>query len=108
MDHRCPVCRTDLSGRKLSQAVVARMEIDCPKCGSRIRLNVHRVEVIVVLLSFGTIVVVGALAYWFQSRGLMLFTLGAVLAGSAAFPLLERAWLRTWPRYAPVAENPGH
>jgi DNA-directed RNA polymerase subunit RPC12/RpoP len=99
MDHRCPICRADLAGRKLSQAIVTRMEIECPQCGSRIRLNVHRAETIGVLAGFGIIVVLGALAYATQSERLMLFAFGAILAGSVALPLLERVWLRTWPRY---------
>ena len=107
MDHRCPICKANLGRRKLSQTIVARMEIDCPHCNGRLQLNVHRAETIVVLLSFGTIVVLAALAYWMQSQRLMLFAFGAVMAGAAALPLVEHVYLRTWPRYVPQVQRPG-
>ena len=100
MDYRCPVCRGSLAKRKFSHAVVARMEIDCPHCNSTIRLNVHRSELIVVLLNFGAIVVLVALAYRFRSQGLLLFAFGAAMVGALALPVLERTYLRNWPRYA--------
>jgi hypothetical protein len=101
MDYRCPACRADLGKRhKLSQAIVARMETDCPHCKRRIRLNVHRAETIIVLLNFGMVVVLGALAYWFQSQGLVILVAGAVMLGTLALPLLEQTCLRAWPRYA--------
>ena len=101
MDYRCPACRADLGKRhKLSQAIVARMETDCPHCKRTIRLNVHRAETIIVLLNFGMIVVLGTLAYWFQSQGLVVLVAGAVMLGTLALPLLERTYLRAWPRYA--------
>ncbi len=102
MDNRCPVCRADLGARKLSQAIVARMEIDCPRCKSRIRLNYHWTEVIAVALGFGAFVVLAALAYWLQSQQLMIIAFGAAMAGALALPLLEWTYLRTWPRYAPI------
>lgn len=103
MDYRCPACRADLWKRhKLSQAIVARMETDCPHCKRTIRLNVHRAETIIVLLNFGMIVMLGALAYWFQSRGLIVLVAGAVMLGTLALPLLERTYLRAWPRYAAI------
>jgi len=105
MDHRCPVCRADLGARKLSQAIVARMEMDCPQCSGRIRLRLHRAEVIVVLVIFGALAVLGGLAYWYRSEALVLFTVGTLLAGSLALPLLERTWLRTWPRYEAIAPS---
>jgi hypothetical protein len=101
MDYRCPECGTNLGRRKLTQAVITRMEIECSGCKSEIRLNVHWVEEIVVLLSFGTIVVLAAFAYWFQSQGLVIAALGAAMLGALALPLLEKTYLRTWPRYAP-------
>lgn len=103
MDYRCPHCRANLGRRKLTQAVVARMEIDCSACKRRIRLNVHRTETFVVLLNFAAIVVSGALAYWLESPGLMLFAFGAAMLGALALPLLERTYLRDWPRYVPEA-----
>lgn len=106
MDYRCPVCRANLENRKLSHAVVTRMEINCSHCKSKIRLNVHRAEEILVLLSFGTIVVLAALAYWFQSQGLLLSVFGTVMVSALALPLLEQTYLRSWPRYVPTVENP--
>jgi hypothetical protein len=99
MDYRCPVCRMNLGKRRLGQAIFARMEVDCPHCKSTLRLNLHRTEVILVLLNFGSIVVLAAFAYLFQSQGLVLTALGAAALGALALPLLEQTYLRTWPRY---------
>ena len=101
MDYRCPLCGADLGRRRLTQAVVTQMEIECSNCKSAIRLNVHLAEEIVVLLSFGTIVVLAGFAYWFQSQGLVITALGAAMLGALALPLLEKTYLRHWPRYAP-------
>jgi hypothetical protein len=79
------------------------MEIDCSHCKSRIRLNLHWAEVIVVLLGFGTFVVLAALAYALQSQRLALIAFGAAMVGALALPLLERIFLRSWPRYARMA-----
>lgn len=106
MDYRCPVCRANLAKGRLSQAVVIRMEIDCSQCKSRIHHNYHRAEALIVLLSFGSFVALAALAYWLQREGLMLFAFGAAMAGALALPLLERTYLRTWPRYIAAAQNP--
>lgn len=103
MDYRCPDCKKDLKTRKLSQAVVARMETECSFCKNIIRLNVHRAEAIVVLLSFGTILAMAAIAYWFESRVAILLALGAAMAGALAIPVLEKTTLRAWPRYASTA-----
>lgn len=100
MDYRCPECGTNLGRRKLTQAVITRMEIACSGCKSEIRLNVHWVEEIAVLLSFATIVVLAGFAYWFQSQGLVIAALAAAILGALALPLLEKTYLRTWPRYA--------
>lgn len=105
MDYRCPVCGEDLGNRRLTQAVVTRMEIDCPKCKRIIRLNVHRVEMLVVVLSFGAIVALAALGYWLQSQKLMMLAFAAAAAGSLAVPLLERTYLRSWRRYVAGAEH---
>jgi DNA-directed RNA polymerase subunit RPC12/RpoP len=106
MDYRCPNCEANLRRRKLSQTVVARMHIDCPRCKSTIRLNIHRVEGIVVMFSFGTVVVLGALAYLFQSQGLVVLALGTAMLGALAFFVLERTYLKAWPRYASTAKSP--
>jgi hypothetical protein len=100
MDYRCPLCQANLGTRRLSQAVITRMEIDCAHCKAKIRLNVHRAEEAVVLLGFGTIIALAACAYWFQSQALALAAFAAAMAGALALPVLERTWLRTWPRYA--------
>jgi len=101
MDYRCPLCGANLGRRRLTQAVVTQMEIECSNCKSQIRLNVHWVEEIVVLLSFGAIAVLAGFAYWFRSQGLVITALGAALLGALALPLLEKTYLRYWPRYAP-------
>jgi DNA-directed RNA polymerase subunit RPC12/RpoP len=101
MDYRCPICGADLGRRKLTQAIVARMDIECSGCKGDIRLNVHWVEEIVVLLGFGTAVALAALAYWSQNQGLVIAAAGAALLGSLALPVLEKTFLRAWPRYVP-------
>ena len=52
-----------------------------------------------------TIVLLGVLAYRFQSQDLVLITVGAVMLGALALPLIEHTWLRNWPRYATL-QNP--
>ena len=106
MDYRCPVCGRNVAQRKLSHAIVARITIDCPHCGSTIRLNIHPLELVVVLVAFGTIVVLAALAYWYRSQQLMLALIGVAFAAGLASPVLERTRLRDWPRYAAI-EPPG-
>lgn len=106
MDYRCPVCGENLAKRRLSQAVVARMEIECSHCKSTIRHNVHRSEVIALALGFGTFATLTALAYWLQSQTLMVLAFGAGMAGALALPLLEHTYLRRWPRYAPMVQRP--
>ncbi len=103
MDNRCPLCKGDLGKRKFSHAVVARIEIDCSHCKRTIRVNVHRSEVVIVLFNFGAIVVLVCLAYWLRSQGLLLFAFAAAMAGALALPVLERTYLRTWPRYVAKA-----
>lgn len=83
------------------------MEIACSHCKSTIRLNVHRAEEIVVLLSFGTIVVLAASAYWFESQGLVLSAFGAAMAGALALPVIEKTYLRSWPRYVSSVHQTG-
>lgn len=106
MDYRCPICGTNLGRRRLSEAIVARMAVECSHCKNVIRLNIHPAETVIVLLIFGTIVVLAAFGYWFQSRGLMLFVFGAAMVGALALPLLEKICLRSWPRYASSVQGP--
>ena len=100
MDYRCPLCSANLGKRKLTQAIVARMETECSNCKGIIRLNVHRAEAITVVLGFGAIVVLAVFAYRTQSHNLALAAFGAAMAGALALPLLENTYLRSWPRYA--------
>jgi len=102
MDHRCPLCAADLSGRRLSQAIIARMEIDCPHCKRRIRMNLHPAESAIILTSFGAFAVLAALAYWLKREGLYVVAFAAAMLGAGALPLAERVWLRNWPRYVPM------
>jgi len=106
MDYRCPVCGANLGRRRLSEAVVARMEVECSHCKNVIHLNIHPLEVVVVLLIFGAIVILAALGYWLRSQGLMLSVFGTAMVGALALPLLEKIYLRSWPRYASSARRP--
>ena len=99
MNYQCPACGANLRQRKLAQAVVARMEIDCPGCKTRVQLNLHQAEIAILLLSCAVFLVLAALAYWLQSQGLLLAGLAAGAAGWAAVQVLERTVLRAWPRY---------
>jgi DNA-directed RNA polymerase subunit RPC12/RpoP len=99
MDYRCPLCGQDLGSRRLVHAVVASMESDCPRCKGRIKLNVHRTETLLVVGSFAAMVVLGVLAYRHQSGGFALLAFAAAMLGALAVPLLERTYLRSWPRY---------
>lgn len=106
MDYRCPVCRTDIVQRRLTQTVLVRLEVQCPRCKSVIRHNVHRIESAVVLLNFAALVVLAVFAYLFHSKTLMLIAVGAAIMGAVALPLLEHTVLRTWPRYVPLEPGP--
>lgn len=99
MDHRCPACGFSLARRKLVDAVITSMERECGGCKRRLRLNLHRVEQAAVIANFAAVLGLGALAYVTQSQPLMMATFGLVLLGSLALPLLERTYLRSWPRY---------
>ncbi len=99
MNHRCPACGADLSARKLSQAVVAQMEIDCSHCKKSIRLNLHRSEVALVFINFAIIVLLGVLAWLRESQGLVLAALAAAALGALALRVLGVTVLRDWPRY---------
>lgn len=100
MDYRCPVCRAQPAKRRLSQAVVARMEIDCSHCKSTILHDFHWAEDMIGLLGFGTFVVLVALAYRLRSQPRMLLALGTAMVSAGALPLLERTYLRNRPRHA--------
>ena len=104
MNHRCPLCGAKQAKQKFGQAMVARMNVECSRCGRAIRLNVHPVETAVVLLNFAIIVALALFAYHLQSRGLVLVAFGAAMIGAASLPLLERTYLRSWPRY--LADTP--
>ena len=102
MDYRCPMCSASLAKRKLTQAIITRMEIDCAHCMRKIQLNVHPVEMAVVVVFFVVFLAFGLLAYWTQSHELLLAAFGTAMLGSLALPALERTYLRDWPRYAPL------
>lgn len=75
------------------------MEVDCPRCQRRLRLNLHPLETWVVLAGAGVFVGLALLAYWQQSHGLLLAALALGVAAMGAVHVLERHWLRDWPRY---------
>lgn len=102
MDYRCPACAMPQKRRRLAETVITKMEIDCAHCGRRMALNIHRAELFVVLVNFGVIVVLAALAWWLGSERLVLAAIGAAMLGALALPLLEKTWLRSWPRYVAV------
>ncbi len=100
MNYRCPFCEKDLKSRKLMHAVVARAETDCLHCKSRLRYNVHRAESAVVMFNFVAIAVFVTSAYWLQSKTLAIIAFGAAMLGALMLPMLERTWLKDWPRFA--------
>jgi len=105
MDNRCPLCGVQKQKTKFGQSMVPRMVVQCSTCQGIIHLNVHRVETIVVLLNFAIIIVLAIFAYYLQSRELVLVVVGAAMVGASALPLLERTYLRSWPRYVAKALN---
>jgi len=105
MNYRCPNCAKDLATRKLLQSVIARWEIDCRYCGRRIRLNVHPLELKVVTFSFAAFVALAVLAWRLENNALTLLALCAGVGGAVALPIIERTYLRTWARYAPLAQR---
>jgi len=98
MDYRCPGCGANV-GKRRWDAVVTRMEVECPACKRVLVLNVHRAERAVVLLVCGAVALLAATGFWLESRGLLLCAFGAVMGGSLAIPFLERIYLRSWRRY---------
>ena len=103
MDNRCAVCEVDLGSGKLSQSIIARMEIECSHCKNLIRLNVHSAEMAIVLLNGALMLALAASAYLYESQTLTLSLLGAVVLGMLGLPLIEHTYLKTWPRYARMA-----
>jgi hypothetical protein len=99
MNYRCPACNADLGRKTRGRDIVSRMEMDCAQCKVRLRFNVHKAEAAVIVLDFAAIILLGALAYWLQSQVMALLAFGAAALGAAVLPLLERIWLREWPRY---------
>lgn len=79
------------------------MDVECPHCAAPLSVNVHRAESGLVLGSVGGCVALAALAYALRSQSLLLWALGGGLSGAGATYLLERVWLRSWPRYVPRA-----
>lgn len=107
MDYRCPNCTRDLATRKLLRSVIARWEIDCRYCHRRIRLNVHPLELRVVTFGFAAFVALAVLAWRLESSVLTLLALCAGAGGAVTLPIFERTYLRTWARYAPIAQSLG-
>jgi len=103
MDYRCPLCGADQKKTRFGQTLVTQMASQCSECHGVIHLNVHRAETIVVLLNLAILVVLAVFAYWPQRRWLVLIAVGAALVGASALPVLERTYLRNWPRYASSA-----
>ncbi len=103
MDYRCPLCGADLAQSKPARSLIARMNVDCPRCLGRLEMNVHRAETALVLASVAGAVGLAALAYARQSQALLLAALALGMAGAAALYAIERTWLRRWPRFRPRA-----
>ena len=99
MDHRCPLCARPLTMRKLTQPIIARAEVDCPLCKGRIKVNLHPAEEAVVLGTLGAFLACAGLGWWLGREGLYVAAVGVAMIGAAFLPLLERFWLRDWPRY---------
>lgn len=59
------------------------------------------------MLSFAALVVLAVLAYWLRSQNLVLLVFAAAMIGALASPLIERVFLRSWPRYAPLGGSQG-
>lgn len=105
MDHRCPHCHQDLAARKLSQAIIARPEIDCPFCKGRLRVNMHGTEEALIIATLVGFILFAGLAYWLDRQGLYVVAFALAMLGAAARPVAERLWLRTWPRYVPLPRS---
>ena len=102
MDYRCPSCGKDLASRKRIAAIITRMELDCPHCRRRIRLNLHPLEVRIVLAGFVAFVALAGLGYALRSNALSVIALVAGMTGPSLLPVVERVWIRNWARYVLV------
>ncbi|HEX5092012.1 MAG TPA: hypothetical protein VFV84_04900 [Burkholderiales bacterium] len=107
MDNCCPACRRDLGRRKLAYSIVARMDVDCPHCDAGLTVHVHPAERALVLGGAGVALVLAVWSYFSQSQVLLLAAFAAAMAAAAALSVLERLWLRAWPRYVPRRPRPG-
>jgi DNA-directed RNA polymerase subunit RPC12/RpoP/uncharacterized membrane protein YeaQ/YmgE (transglycosylase-associated protein family) len=107
MDYRCPLCGADLAKSKPARSLIARMNVDCPRCQGRLEMNVHGAETALVLAGVAGSVALAALAYARHSQGLLLAALVLGIAGAGALYAIERTWLRHWPRFRPRAATPG-
>jgi DNA-directed RNA polymerase subunit RPC12/RpoP len=99
LDYRCPNCGKDLAKRKLALSIIAKMEIDCPGCMQRLSMNIHQVESAATLLfslGFVGMLLVGILRERHEVIGIGIVI--GLLGGVASF-LVERVYLREWPRY---------
>ncbi len=106
MNYRCPACEKDLGTRKLSQAVISRLETECPHCKTKLSFNVHRAEFAIVLFNFAAVAVFIACSYWLHGKVLAIIAFGAAMLGSLMLPVLERTWLRDWPRFVIASVRP--
>ena len=99
MDHRCPLCGQNLAGRRLSQPIIARAEIDCRFCKGLLKVNVHPAEEVLTFVTLAGFLLFARLGYGLQREGLYVAAFGFAMVGASARPLAERLWLRDWPRY---------
>ena len=106
MDYRCPHCERDLATRRLSQPIIARMEIDCRYCKRRIKVNVHRAEEVLIFATLAGFAACAGLAYALDRQGWYAAAFAVAMLGAGALPLAERVWLRTWRRYVPMDSIP--
>lgn len=99
MDFRCPNCGKDLAKRKLAHSIIAKLELDCPGCMRRLRMNIHEVEsAVTTLFSLGFVGMLLA-GIVLERQDLMGIGIVVGLLGGAASFLVERLYLRDWPRY---------
>jgi hypothetical protein len=99
VDYRCPNCGRDLATRKLALAVIVKMETDCPGCLQRLTMNIHAAESASTLLFSGGFVGLVLAGVAFERNALVGAGVVVGLAGGLAGYLIERVWLRAWPRY---------
>ncbi len=104
MNYACPACGANLRQKKLAQAVVAHMELDCQGCKSRVQLNVHAAEIAIMLLGCAGFLILAVLAHCLQSQPFLLGAFACAAAAWSALRVLERTTLRAWPRYVRKGE----